>query len=527
MDKEYIIIVYIRISMEDRDIGTGGKEESNSIVNQRNLLHSFIGSKREFDGCKVIELCDDGYTGLNFDRPAVQKLLQQAQEKTVDCIIVKDFSRLGRDYLVVSDYIDQLFPLLGIRFIAINDGYDSAGLNGTTSGFDMAFRNVVYAYYSKDISEKVRSGKRAKAQQGAYLSPFAPIGYRKDKTNKNHLVVEEQSADIVHRIFRMCGAGLSVMEITRLLNAEKVPTPSQLKNEQGIRHKWWEKHPGREYLWDTSTITRILRDERYLGTAVYGRKTRREMGNYRVRKNSRENWIVVPGSHQPIVTENEFEAAQQTLRHLTEVNNRKTAGHLFTGKIRCKSCGYAMICEGKIKPGYRCMTKKRTSECGCMEGRIEEAALVETVWQVLQLYCRTLLQETEDGKRKSGKDRLTAIEKQVAVYQASGKNLDEQQAILYEQKLEGRFSRGQYCSRRDKLLQQQHELQDKISKLEGQLLSIREHQRAGTLVAKDINNYLGVNGLKREMVMAFVDCIYVYNAQRVRIKWLFHVGGER
>ncbi|MGL5435515.1 MAG: recombinase family protein [Lachnospiraceae bacterium] len=522
MDNVNIIILYIRISMEDVDIGIDGKDESDSIANQRNILRSFVDSQQEFHGSKILELCDEGYTGTNFERPAVQELLQRAREKQVDCIIVKDFSRFGRDYLTVSDYVDQIFPFLGIRFISLNDGYDSANLNGTTSGLDMAFRNVVNAFYSKDISEKVRSSKRAKAQQGAYLSSFAPIGYRKDGANKNRLVIEGESAEIVRRIFLMSGAGLSVAEIARLLNSENVPTPSKLKAEQGFRHKWWYGLQG-EKLWDLSSITRILRDERYLGKAVYGRKCRSELGNYRVRNAGRENWIVVPDCHEPIVSTEEFQAAQQTLKRYSQVKNRKDSKHLFIGKIRCGECGYALICEGKVRPRYRCLTKQRTFEYDCIETGIPEVELTEIVWQTIQLYCHTLLERNVHEQKENGRDRISVMQKQITVYQRSCKNLDEQKAILYEKLLDGDLIREQYPGKRDALVRQQEELQKKIVALEEKLRNLRGVNSDESLSVKTLTDYLQPDRLTREMVMAFVDCIYVYDREMIKIEWLFNL----
>ena len=173
------VALYLRVSMEDQDVSQGARDESNSIGSQRALLRDFVDRRPEFRGCHLTEFCDDGYSGTNFERPAVKALLEQAGKKQIDCMIVKDFSRFGRDYLTVSDYIDQIFPFMGIRFISVNDHYDSATCKGMTSGLDMAFRNVLYGYYSQDLSLKIKSAKRTKAENGEFLSSFAPLGYQK------------------------------------------------------------------------------------------------------------------------------------------------------------------------------------------------------------------------------------------------------------------------------------------------------------------------------------------------------------
>ena len=284
-----LLILYLRISVEDMDHNGEDKDESNSIVNQRELLRRYVEDTPELSRYQVMELCDDGYSGTNMERPGMEKLLDMAKKGQVGCILVKDFSRFGRDYLTVSDYVDQIFPFIGIRFISINDNYDSAKCNGATSGVEIVFRNVIYGYYSQDLSVKVRNGKRTKAQSGKFMSPFAPIGYQKAPENRNQLVVEPEGAAIVRRIFRMAGEGMSVMQILRVLNRERIPTPSQLKNRHGEFHKWWVG-VGDNKVWDGSIVVNILRDERYLGKNVYGKHYRPVVGDYRTKKSSRETF---------------------------------------------------------------------------------------------------------------------------------------------------------------------------------------------------------------------------------------------
>jgi len=284
-----LLILYLRISVEDMDHNGEDKDESNSIVNQRELLRRYVEDTPELGRYQVMELCDDGYSGTSMERPGMEKLLDMAKKGQVGCILVKDFSRFGRDYLTVSDYVDQIFPFIGIRFISINDNYDSAKCNGATSGVEIVFRNVIYGYYSQDLSVKVRNGKRTKAQSGKFMSPFAPIGYQKAPENRNQLVVEPEGAAIVRRIFRMAGEGMSVMQILRVLNRERIPTPSQLKNRHGEFHKWWVG-VGDNKVWDGSIVVNILRDERYLGKNVYGKHYRPVVGDYRTKKSSRETF---------------------------------------------------------------------------------------------------------------------------------------------------------------------------------------------------------------------------------------------
>lgn len=520
MDREYVIAFYIRLSLEDKDSHENGKDESNSIANQRELLYDFIRSQEELKNCTVIELCDDGYSGTNFERPAVKELLSRVRKNTVNCIIVKDFSRFGRDYLMVSDYVDQIFPFLGIRFISVNDGYDSADCNGTTSGVDVAFRNVVYAYYSKDISEKVRTAKRAKAQNGKFIGSIAPIGYLKSEQDRNQLIVDQDSAPIIRRIFSMAAMGMSALEIAKIFNDEKIPTPSEIKISQGYSPDHWAGiAPERQ--WKSDKITLILRDERYLGKNVYGKRSPIEVGSCRTRKNWRDTWIVVDNSHEPIVTEEEFQAAQKALKAYREKEVQITQPFLFQKKLRCGICGYAMTYVKRPAAKFHCATKYLGKDYGCMNGYIKEADLSEVVFTAIQKYCKALLENAAICRHDNSKKKMLTIREQIAACQEKSAKFDEQKAALYDQKAEGRISREQYLSKRDNLTCQQEKLAEKSEKLSKELRDLEKQQATSTPRKKEIQNYLSAECLTREMLDAFVDCIYVYGEHSIQIQWLF------
>lgn len=528
MDKRMVIVLYIRISVEDEDSRTGIKNESNSISNQRDMLRGFVEHAPEFEGCEIRELCDDGFSGTSMERPGMQDLLQKARAKELDCVIVKDFSRFGRDYIAVSDYVDQIFPFLGIRFISVNDGYDSAKMKGRTSGVDIAFRNVIYSYYSKDLSMKVKSGKRTKALKGDFLSSFAPIGYRKDVNNRNRLVVDEDGAGIVRRIFELAGTGMSVGEITFLLNAEKVPTPSAVKNSQGYYHKWWIGVEGAS-LWNEQTVMTILRDERYLGKTVYGKRYRPHVGNRRTLKNRKSDWIVAEKQHEPLVTESEFKTAQEHLAEFTEraIEPSEPSGvSLFTGKLRCGHCGYALIRRSRSIPRYVCRTKYRAPGFGCMEGSVRENEIAEVVLAAIQAYIKMLIDEKPLPATNGNSDRLAKLQKQAAACQGACAGMDEQKAQLYDAMAEGKISRETYQQERDKLSREQAGMTHRLEEAEAQLAKLRDKMAAARQDEPKLISYLQTDALTRQMVVDFVDCIYVYNDKTIHIKWTFSEKGR-
>lgn len=525
MTNEYVIAIYIRLSVEDGDVGQGSKNESNSVGNQRAMLHDYIRQHDDLLGATVMELCDDGYSGTNFERPAVKRLFSLAKEGKINCIIIKDFSRFGREHIGVSDYVDQIFPFLGIRVISVNDSYDSEKNFGMAGGFDINLRNVINSFYSADISEKVRSGKRNKALRGDFLSAFAPIGYCKDKKNKNKLLVDENSANIVRQIFELAASGMSVLKITALLNAEKTATASQLQNEKGFYHKWWEGLGG-EKLWDTSKVCSILRDERYLGTAVFGKRIRQEIGKYSTIVVDKDDWIMVSDCHEPIVSEKLFYAAQSTLKEFAQIGSRGiNATHIFSGKLRCGHCGYALARRKQPTPRFYCDTSYRKVGNPCMDHYVDENQLAGIVYDAILQYCKTLLDKGFLAKRKKKSNRIAALKKQVSVYQTAVSRFENQKAELYEERAEGHITKEQYIKKYQVLRTEHEDMSCQLDELKVEL-TVLELAMAQTLPQeRQLQNYLATESLTREMVVEFVDCIYVYDRENIHIKWRFEQEG--
>lgn len=195
------LYLYIRLSSADRDMKH--KTESDSIANQRLLLHQYLKNHKEFQFYEVEEFIDDGYSGTNDNRPAFENMIEHLKNGDSKLVICKDFSRFFRDYVEIGDYLERIFPFLGVRFISVNDNYDSNNYIGTTGGIDVVMQSIVYSFYSKDLSQKIKTVMRAKAKKGQYIGSFAPYGYVKDPENKNHLLPDPETAPIVRRIFDM------------------------------------------------------------------------------------------------------------------------------------------------------------------------------------------------------------------------------------------------------------------------------------------------------------------------------------
>lgn len=292
-----------------------GKEESISITMQRILLKNY--ARDHFTDYELLEFCDDGYTGTNFERPGIQKMLEKIKKGEIDCVIVKDFSRFARDYIELGSYLEQIFPFLGLRFISINDNYDSSNYQGGIADIDINFKNLLYDLYSKDLSGKVRSALAVRKEKGQYVSANSPFGYEKDPKDRHALVIAEDEAEIVRRIFALTAEGHTSTEIAGLLNQTKVKTPVEFKIEKGKTNR---VPKGEKFLWHSSTICQILKNEVYIGNAVQKKYTRDFVGG-KSHLNPCENWLITYGHHEAIIGKDLFDQIQKSRRKIKNKKN--------------------------------------------------------------------------------------------------------------------------------------------------------------------------------------------------------------
>lgn len=396
MNNEYIVAMYLRIS--DEEEGNAGKaflRESESIAGQRMILQSFIEKQEELTGCTVIEAVDDGYSGTNFDRPGIQLLLDMSKTQKVNCIIVKDLSRFGRNYLEVGNYLEQIFPFMGIRFISVNDNFDSFKNWGAAGAIDIGFKNIVYEAYSKDLSIKIRSVRKSMAEQGKFITAFAPYGYSKDKTNKNHLIVDEECAAVIRRIYNLHIQGIGKTEIARILNKEEIPTPLMVRKE---RHEKFHRYQCQEKShWTSSIVSRILSDQRYTGDGIYGKVRSESVGSKKDTPVPKDDWIIVDNIHESIIERDLFEAVQIMKKsHNYNRTNNETA---LAQKLVCKVCNHTLkkIVRGN-KVCFQCATRVNTNSYDCSTDIITENQLES----IILSYLHALSLIVHEVSEKSG-----------------------------------------------------------------------------------------------------------------------------
>ena len=287
LSKTYLCGGYLRLSKEDGNFAGSETLQSNSIENQKEYIEDYIHSKPEI---KIVDFyVDDGYSGVNFDRPDFQRMLQDIKNKKIDCVIVKDLSRLGRNYIEVGKYIERLFPLLGVRFIAINDNFDSADDTAASNNIIIPFKNLINDAYCRDISIKIRSHLEVKRKRGEFIGAFAVYGYMRGK-DKNKLIVDPYAAEIVKEIFGMKMDGMSQQAIADELNSLGILSPAEYKKEQGSGYKTvFQTHSKAK--WTAMAVMRVLTNEIYVGTLIQGKES---TPNYKVKvreKKPREEWI--------------------------------------------------------------------------------------------------------------------------------------------------------------------------------------------------------------------------------------------
>ncbi|MFI3202146.1 MAG: recombinase family protein [Eubacteriales bacterium] len=516
----FVVAFYIRLSMEDKNKNEMEQSESNSIINQRNLLFDYVNEREEFRGAKIETYVDDGYTGTNFERPAMKNLLEKVKEGGVGCILVKDFSRFGRNYIMVTDYIDQIFPFLGVRFISVNDQFDTGTLNGKTSGIEVGFKNIIMSYYSHDLSVKIKTASRNKAKQGYYINANAIMGYRKVEGDKNKIEIYPEAAQVVQRIFAMVIEGERVSDIAKILNKEGVPTPLYFQRQQG-RFMNSKTNTDKVY-WSGSSVGYIVRNPQYLGTYYYGKTTSIEVGSLKWKKSKEEDVIKVEQAYEPLVTKEDFEKAQKVLERNGYKKTERLNGitpHLFSKKLRCGECK-SLLEKIALKSGnsYQCAKWERIDR-KCFRKRRKEKELASVVLCVLKSYMQTYLEKQKESRLPNG---IADKKKQLKIYGRRVKKLEEEKVILYDKKISKEISEKEYLQWKVEKDRLQEELCDKIAILE----ELEELQQDKHLLDTNLlESYLQMEELTREMMDCFIDCIYVYE-DYIHINWKFEVDAS-
>ncbi|MDE7333444.1 MAG: recombinase family protein [Lachnospiraceae bacterium] len=509
MEYPIVIAIYMRLSQDDGDFDT----ESNSIVNQRHLLHAYIAE--HFEDYELLEFQDDGYTGTNFNRPGVSELLDKVREGRIDCIVVKDLSRFSRDYIETGSYLEHIFPFAGVRFIAINDGYDSGNHKGSVAGMDTSFINLMNDLYCKDISVKVKSALKAKKKKGLWANGSCTFGYCKDAKDRHKLLVVEEEAAIVRRIFRMTLDGVSSQKIAKQFNAEGVKTPMECKMERGVATM---TPKGGHFEWDTSTICHMLRNATYAGDLVYDKYETPEVGG-KSRIKPQSEWKVLKNHHEAIIDRDTFERIQQSRGIKNAVKYER---HPLIGKMECGCCHKSLrIARGK-NPYFFCGNRYVTRYKGCV---------YQVNVQFLEQYLLFRLQEESDKQADMqcalAKAKFEAQQKLAEVSERRNRNNEKLKGLqtaetrIYEAYALGLKGRNDYIKEKQEIQEQIKLCMDMQQELDGHIRIIKgKINGEKSDIYRDVQNH-NLNELTQELADRFIKKIVVYDERNIEVEWNF------
>ncbi len=511
MNRVECIALYKRLSKEDPDC----LDESNSIRMQGILLTDYAA--KNFTNYKILDFQDDGYSGTNMNRPGLSKLLELVKTSQVDCILVKDFSRFSRNYIELGTYIEQIFPFMGIRFISVNDNFDSDDYKGTTAGIDVSFRHLLADLYSKDLSVKVKTSLAIQKAQGKYISGNCPFGYEKDPADKHQVVIAEDEAAIVRMIFSMTIDGMTSYQIAAEFNQEKVKTPIEFKIEKG---RTTRKSKGDEFLWLHSTICAILRNEFYVGDVVYGKYERKEVaGKNRIKP--RSEWKVFRNHHEPIISREDFEYVQ-TSRGTTRAWNPKKS-HSLIGKVVCGCCNknltYRKDC---LDPYFSCSLRYVNGKDDCVEKLngmfLEEVVLFKLCDEVAEVMEQWSQMEAE---KESAQVRNQEVDQEIVRLESELSRMKNVKMEAYERYATTR-NKEFYQQENDAIAERKNRLEAELEEWLRKREAIDNRIRNGDMVSGDFTQYRRVSKLTDDIAEALISRIVADKDGNITVEWKFN-----
>ena len=521
MSKKFKAAVYVRLSKEDGDVSDSRKVESNSISNQKSMILRFLEDKKDIEVYSVYE--DDGYSGSTFDRPAFQLMMQDIMNEKVNCIIVKDLSRFGREYIGSGRYIERLFPSMGIRFIAINDNYDSMALNDSANEIVIPFKNLINDAYCRDISIKIRSHLEVKRQNGDYVGNFCVYGYKKSDTAHSRLIPDEYAGHVVQDIFAWIKTGMSLDAISKKLNAQGIQSPFEYKQSNGEKLNCSFKKSNCA-LWSPVAVRRIATNPIYIGTLIQGKVT---TPNHKIKipvtKNA-DKWAVIENNHEPLISKRDFDIVQRLL----SIDMRTAPGnkgiYLLSGIAVCADCGSLMtrkVCSsgGRKYAYYVCSANKKKKICSPHRIREEilEKQVRETVTTLIEqlLWADEVIQKAGEKRnnvidRKKRKERLDANEAEISKY-------NELLASLYEDYKEGIVDKDDFIVIKSGFERKRKDAGDAITRInEEERGEQRRKEREKSLI-EEFRKYNNISELSRNIVVNILHSVRVFEGGKLEV----------
>ena len=523
IDQTFKVAIYLRLSKEDDDLScsSGAKSESNSISNQRKLIYDFMKSHPELE--LYDEYKDDGKSGSNFDRAEFQRMMKDIEAGKVNCVVVKDQSRFGRDYIDVGKYKEKIFPKLGVRFITINEGYDSLS---ATSSDDLAFtiNSFVYDFYIRDISTKIRTNLTAKKQNGEYAGAFVAYGYVKDSNDKSKLVVDQFAADVVRDIFRWKIEGLSPQNIAVRLNELGIPSPAEYKKLSGSNYKT-SFQTSSKAVWSHVSVRRILKNEIYLGVMIQGKRTTPNYKTKTVVTKAKSEWLRVEGTHEAIISVRDFELVQELLRDDTHCRAGDVTVPVYAGRIYCGDCGAAAVRKtvsyaGRRYVYYVCNANKHDKTVYSRHS-IREDVLDQVIYQTVRHQIDLLLDVDKALRQFENlsweKHKLKQLDASIEIQEEVVRKNNTLRLGIYEDLRAGLLDRSEYESLKKELAERINEATAAIEKLNKEKREILDGVSKQQSWIEQFRQYENVTELTRPMVIHLIERINIFEDSNIEI----------
>ena len=520
--KQYRAAAYVRLSVED-----SGKPGADTIEGQKNLLLRFI----EDDPTLTLYglFCDNGRTGTDFQRPEFEKLMEEVRKGHIDCIVVKDLSRFGRNYKETGNYLERIFPFLGVRFIAVNDGFDTLTAQRGADGYLVPLKNLINEVYSKDISRKSGSALAAKQKTGDFIGAWAPYGYRKQPDNPHKLEPDEATAPVVRQIFRWRAGGMGITQIARRLNDSGVPSPSAYLYNTGVCKT--EKYNG--VSWYVQTVKNLLSRQVYIGHMVQGTKRQSFYENRGQYMKPREDWIVVENTHEPLIDRETFDKVQELAQrknaeyfeNLGRFRHLKTTENILKGLIYCSDCKRPLVRYKNVshekKLWYTFICPTHANDIGsCPLKNIREDALFPMLLQAIQTQIALAFDMEAIVRRVNSSPKYR---KQTATLQ--GKLDTAKKALmrcnglydsLYQNYVDKLMTEQEYMTLKRRYKAEAEEAERLIDALTRQQSEAAAHTPENPFLAT-FGSFRGADTLTREMAQALIQRVYVDGDSNIEI----------
>lgn len=522
---KYQAAEYLRLSYTDDKSG-----ESDSIQNQKRLIADYLTGHPEIE--LVSTRIDDGYSGVVFDRPSFQAMMDDVMAGKINCVIVKDLSRLGREYIETGRYLRRLFPAYGVRFIAINDDIDTANEH---NGDDLivSVKNLVNDTYCRDISVKTRSALQVKRKNGDYVGACPVYGYQKAPDNKNRLVIDEDAARVVREIYRRRINGASAQKISDELNERGILSPLAYKIARGLPHPTGGYADSADAKWSAQAVIRVLQDETYTGTLVQGRQGTH---NHKIKElidKPFDEWVRVEDAHEAIIPKRDFDLVQRISRLDTRTTPDGEGVYLFSGMLICGCCGARMSRKTnrrgkKAYIYYYCRTGKKN---GCDNAvMVREDDLTECVLASAQAHIKSVVSISElldsINEEKINKDVIEGYKAQIADNEAKLEKAMMIKATLYESFIDGNLSKVEYKDHKDRFTAQAEQARKAVKLLREEMERTLNNSADRLKWTQHFKEFASMKELDRRAVITLIEAIEVIDKENLRIRFRYKLEYE-